>query len=320
MARSGPICAPGARSVSPRCSRACEGPNGASWARLTSTPCTVHITRFHRAQPGKAAISWSPPRAWLAYDHSDPPTRKDATSHARPRPDTPRHPARLQELWDEIDKLRRALAALTPRESGSEPLPVDLAGAVAGLALESVAKSAGASGRRTPQTLEKPASAAVVAPPARSRNVPGCVRAGGLHRASFCEYCDPYLALQPPPRQAAGPEGSGVQKADAARRLTCRVGRSQLRRWLLQYSSSASRAISLTVLPSRSAPACARACSGGHPEVHARRRAAERLASDALGRGQPVAGLDLIDELVGDRDPALLVADRSGLDRSRATR
>ncbi|MGO9794315.1 MAG: winged helix-turn-helix domain-containing protein [Solirubrobacteraceae bacterium] len=83
--------------------------------------------------------------------------------------------ARLQELWDEIDKLRRALTALTSREN--EPASGDGAAPASGSAPESPAKSAGGRARRTPRTSEKPRSAAA---PARARTAPGATKAAIL--------------------------------------------------------------------------------------------------------------------------------------------
>ncbi len=83
--------------------------------------------------------------------------------------------ARLRELLGEVDKLRRALAALTSRES--EPVPVDRAAPASGPA-ESAAKSTGASARRTPRTSAKPASPP--AAPARARTAPGATKAAVL--------------------------------------------------------------------------------------------------------------------------------------------
>ncbi len=82
--------------------------------------------------------------------------------------------ARLQELWDEIDKLRRALTALSTR--GREPDRAERA-APASSAGESAPKSAGARARRTPRTSEKPASPAAPAP---ARTAPGATKAAIL--------------------------------------------------------------------------------------------------------------------------------------------
>src|ERR1035441_3669836 len=82
----------------------------------------------------------------------------------------------LEELLGEIDKLRRALTALTSR---GEPTADDRAAAASRAAGESAAaKSAGARARRTPRTSEKPASAA--AAPARARTAPGATKAAVL--------------------------------------------------------------------------------------------------------------------------------------------
>ena len=83
---------------------------------------------------------------------------------------------RLEELLGEIDRLRRALAALTSR--GSEKARGDRAAPASGSAPESAAKSAGATARRTPRTSEKPASPA--AAPARARTAPGATKAAVL--------------------------------------------------------------------------------------------------------------------------------------------
>ncbi len=88
--------------------------------------------------------------------------------------------ARLQDLLDEVDKLHRALAALTSHES--EPDRGDHAARVAGSAPagESVAKSTGATVGPTPRTSgEKPADAAATAA-ARPRNVQGATKAAVL--------------------------------------------------------------------------------------------------------------------------------------------
>ncbi len=84
--------------------------------------------------------------------------------------------ARLEELLGEIDKLRRALTALTSR--GSEKARGDRAAPASGSAGESAAKSAGARARRTPRTSEKPASSA--AAPARARTAPGATKGAVL--------------------------------------------------------------------------------------------------------------------------------------------
>ncbi len=83
---------------------------------------------------------------------------------------------RLEDLLGEIDRLRRALAALTSRERG--PDRGDHAAPVSGSAPagESAAESAGASARRTP--AEKPTGAAAV--PARSRTAQGATKVAVL--------------------------------------------------------------------------------------------------------------------------------------------
>jgi DNA-binding transcriptional ArsR family regulator len=97
--------------------------------------------------------------------------------------------ARLQELLGEIDKLRRALVALTSRESESEPAAGDHAAPVARSAAgESTAKSPRAETRRVPRTrkasvpprsvAQTPASSA--AAPARARTAPGETKAAVL--------------------------------------------------------------------------------------------------------------------------------------------
>jgi DNA-binding transcriptional ArsR family regulator len=97
--------------------------------------------------------------------------------------------ARLEELLGEIDRLRRALAALTSR--GSEPAsadrvtPADARTASVG---EGAAKSSRARTRRTtrtrsasspaPASAQKPASSA--AAPTRTRTAPGATKAAVL--------------------------------------------------------------------------------------------------------------------------------------------
>ena len=97
--------------------------------------------------------------------------------------------ARLEELLGEIDRLRRALAALTSR--GSEPAsadrvtPADARTASAG---EGAAKSSRARTRRTtrtrsasspaPASAQKPASSAAAA--TRTRTAPGATKAAVL--------------------------------------------------------------------------------------------------------------------------------------------
>ncbi len=84
--------------------------------------------------------------------------------------------ARLEELLGEIDKLRRALVALTSRES--EPDRGDHVAPVSGSAPdgESAAKGPRARARRTPRTSEKPAASAA----ARARTAPGATKAAVL--------------------------------------------------------------------------------------------------------------------------------------------
>jgi DNA-binding transcriptional ArsR family regulator len=91
--------------------------------------------------------------------------------------------ARLEELHGEIDKLRRALAALTSRES--EPERSGRAAPVAGAAVdESVAKSA----RRAPRTRKAsvpprptaPTPAVSAAAPTSARTAPGATKAAIL--------------------------------------------------------------------------------------------------------------------------------------------
>ena len=96
--------------------------------------------------------------------------------------------ALLNELLGEIDRLRRALTALTSR--GSEPDDGERTAPVASSASagESVAKSSRASARRTPRTrkasvpprpsAQTPASPA--AAPARARTAPGATKAAIL--------------------------------------------------------------------------------------------------------------------------------------------
>jgi DNA-binding IclR family transcriptional regulator len=91
--------------------------------------------------------------------------------------------ASIDELLSEVDRLRRALAALTSRES--EPDRGDSAAPASSAGGESVAKTPRASARRTPRTrkasvppapsAQTPASSA--AAPARSRTAPGATKA-----------------------------------------------------------------------------------------------------------------------------------------------
>jgi DNA-binding IclR family transcriptional regulator len=85
--------------------------------------------------------------------------------------------ALIDELLKEVDRLRRALAALTSR--ASEPDRSGRAAPVAGSAAdESAAKTPRARAGRTPRTSEKPASSA--AAPARTRTAPGATKAAVL--------------------------------------------------------------------------------------------------------------------------------------------
>ena len=59
--------------------------------------------------------------------------------------------ASIDELLGEIERLRRALAALTSRESESEPAAADRAAPVSSADGESVATSPRAATRRTPR-------------------------------------------------------------------------------------------------------------------------------------------------------------------------
>ncbi len=96
--------------------------------------------------------------------------------------------ARLEELWGEIDKLRRALAALTSR--GSEADDVDRTAPVASSASvgESASKSPRAYAGRTPHTRKasvppRPVaqtSASSAAAPAAARTAPGATKAAVL--------------------------------------------------------------------------------------------------------------------------------------------
>ncbi len=96
--------------------------------------------------------------------------------------------AHLEELWGEIDKLRRALAALTSR--GGEADDADRAAPVASSASvgESAAKSPRASARRAPRTRKasvppRPAAqtpASPAAAPASARTAPGATKAAVL--------------------------------------------------------------------------------------------------------------------------------------------
>jgi len=91
----------------------------------------------------------------------------------------------LEELLGEIDKLRRALTALTSRDG--EPDGADRAAPASSAAGESVAKSLRAATRRAPRTRKasvpprppaQPASPA--AAPARTRTAPGATKAAVL--------------------------------------------------------------------------------------------------------------------------------------------
>jgi DNA-binding transcriptional ArsR family regulator len=97
--------------------------------------------------------------------------------------------ALLDELLGEIDKLRRALAALTSHESESDPAAGDHGAPVARSAAgESVAKSPRAATRRAPRTRKasvppRPAAqtpASPAAAPARARTAPGATKAAVL--------------------------------------------------------------------------------------------------------------------------------------------
>ncbi len=96
--------------------------------------------------------------------------------------------ARLQELWGEVDKLRRALAALTSR--GSEPDDAERTAPAASSASagEIASESPRASARRTPRTRKasvppRPAAqtpASPAAAPAPVRTAPGATKAAVL--------------------------------------------------------------------------------------------------------------------------------------------
>ncbi|MGO9902348.1 MAG: helix-turn-helix transcriptional regulator [Solirubrobacteraceae bacterium] len=96
--------------------------------------------------------------------------------------------ALIDELLKEVDRLRRALAALTSR--GSEPDDADRTAPVASSASagESAAKSPRANAGRTPRTRKAtvpprpaaPTPAGPAAAPARSRTAPGATRAAVL--------------------------------------------------------------------------------------------------------------------------------------------
>ncbi len=96
--------------------------------------------------------------------------------------------ARLQELWDEIDKLRRALTALTAR--GSEPDDAERTAPAASSASagEIASESPRASARRTPRTRKasvppRPAAQTAASPaaaPAPVRTAPGATKAAVL--------------------------------------------------------------------------------------------------------------------------------------------
>ncbi len=82
---------------------------------------------------------------------------------------------RLQELWDEIDKLRRALTALSTR---GEPADGDRAAAVD----SSAPAGESAATRRAPRTRKASAPAQTPASPAaaRARTAPGATKAAVL--------------------------------------------------------------------------------------------------------------------------------------------
>jgi DNA-binding transcriptional ArsR family regulator len=84
--------------------------------------------------------------------------------------------ARLDELLGEIERLRRALAALT--SSAGETTRGDRAAPASGAAGESVVKSAGARTRRSPRTAEKPASSAAAT--VRAPTQPGATKTAVL--------------------------------------------------------------------------------------------------------------------------------------------
>ncbi len=96
--------------------------------------------------------------------------------------------ASIDELLSEINKLRSALAALTSRESESEPAAADSAAPVSSADGESVATSPRAATRRAPRTrkasvpprpaAQTPASSA--AAPASARTAPGATKAAVL--------------------------------------------------------------------------------------------------------------------------------------------
>ncbi len=95
--------------------------------------------------------------------------------------------ARLEELWGEIDKLRRALTALTSRDG--EPADGDRATAADSPTTDDgVANSPRAATRRTPRTRtasvpprpSAPTPASPAAAPARTRTAPGATKAAVL--------------------------------------------------------------------------------------------------------------------------------------------
>jgi DNA-binding transcriptional ArsR family regulator len=91
----------------------------------------------------------------------------------------------LEELLGEIDKLRRALTALTSRDG--EPADGARAAAVDSSAADQSAKTSGAATRRAPRTRKASVSprptaqpASPAAAPARTRTAPGATKAAVL--------------------------------------------------------------------------------------------------------------------------------------------
>ena len=96
--------------------------------------------------------------------------------------------ARLQELWDEIDKLHRALTALTSRSGEADDADRTAPAASSASTGEIAAESPRASARRTPRTRKasvppRPAAqtpASTTAAPAPARTAPGATKAAVL--------------------------------------------------------------------------------------------------------------------------------------------
>jgi hypothetical protein len=156
--------------------------------------------------------------------------------------------ALLDELLGEIDRLRRALAALTSRESepasADRVTPADARTASVG---EGAAKSSRARSRRTtrtrsasslaPASAQKPAGSA--AAPARTRTAPGATKAAVLAALKDGSAMTAWPARSRPPRDSAArrsaplsPSSRGPARSSRPRAATRFHRRPMLLLWM----------------------------------------------------------------------------------------